>query len=126
MVQSYRAASIKTDLPTGVGPGAKLDVALLVVEGKPGDVDLASGLEQPGRDVEAAASAAHHNISLVSSVKLFISTGGRIFLIVCFYYGLCLKDKPWSSCHSTRRSLSDVLIEQGGSNMYAMDCNCLK
>ena len=29
------------NLPTRVGPGAKLEVALLVVEGKPRDVDLA-------------------------------------------------------------------------------------
>ena len=29
------------NLPARVGPGAKLEVALLVVEGKPRDVDLA-------------------------------------------------------------------------------------
>ena len=34
------------NLPTRVGPGAKLEVALLVVEGKPRDVDLARRLEK--------------------------------------------------------------------------------
>ena len=29
------------NLPPRVGPGAKLEVALLVVKGEPGDVDLA-------------------------------------------------------------------------------------
>ena len=36
------------DLPARVGPGAKLEVALLVVEGKPCDVDLARRLERIG------------------------------------------------------------------------------
>ena len=34
------------NLPTRVGPGAKLEVALLVVEGKPRDVDLAHRLKK--------------------------------------------------------------------------------
>ena len=34
------------NLPTRVGPGAKLEVALLVVEGKPCDVDLTGRLKQ--------------------------------------------------------------------------------
>ena len=34
------------NLPTRVGPRAKLEVALLVVEGKPRDVDLARRLEK--------------------------------------------------------------------------------
>ena len=33
-------------LPARVGPGAKLEVTLLVVEGKPGDVDLARRLRR--------------------------------------------------------------------------------
>ena len=37
---------ISPNLPTRVGPGAKLEVALLVVEGKPRDVDLARRLEK--------------------------------------------------------------------------------
>ena len=36
------------NLPTRVGPGAKLEVALLVVKGEPGDVDLARRLERIG------------------------------------------------------------------------------
>ena len=34
------------NLPTRVGPGSKLEVALLVVKGKPGDVDLARRLDR--------------------------------------------------------------------------------
>ena len=33
-------------LPTRVGPGTKLEVALLVVKGEPGDVDLARRLRR--------------------------------------------------------------------------------
>ena len=65
----------ETDLPTGVGPGAKLDVTLLVVEGKPGDVNLTGGLEEPGRYIEAAPGTAHHHVCFVCTIKLFISTG---------------------------------------------------
>ena len=36
------------NLPPRVGPGSKLEVALLVVKGKPGDVNLASRLERIG------------------------------------------------------------------------------
>ena len=34
------------NLPPRVGPGAKLEVALLVVKGEPGDVDLAGRLQR--------------------------------------------------------------------------------
>ena len=36
------------NLPARVGPGSKLEVALLVVKGEPGDVDLARRLERIG------------------------------------------------------------------------------
>ena len=60
-------------LPPWVSPWSKLEVALLVVEREPGDVDLAGGLEEAGGDVEAVAVAAHNNIRLVSPIKLLVS-----------------------------------------------------
>ena len=36
------------NLPPRVGPGSKLEVALLVVKGKPGDVNLARRLKRIG------------------------------------------------------------------------------
>ena len=36
-----------------VRPAAKLHLTVLVIEGEPGDVDLAGGLEHAGRDVGA-------------------------------------------------------------------------
>ena len=60
------------DLPARVGPRAKLEVALLVVEGEPGDVDLAGGLEEAGGHVEATAVTAHNHIRLVSPIKLLV------------------------------------------------------
>ena len=36
------------NLPARVGPGPKLEVALLIVKGEPGDVDLARRLERIG------------------------------------------------------------------------------
>ena len=43
-----------------VGPAPELHLTVLVVEGEPGDVDGAGGLEYPGRDVGAEARAGHH------------------------------------------------------------------
>ena len=59
-------------LPARVGPRSKLEVALLIVEGKPGDVDLASRLEEAGRYVEATSVTAHHHIRLVRPVELLV------------------------------------------------------
>ena len=41
MVNFKPCAHKNCDLPAGVGPGAKLEVTLLVVEGEPGYVNLA-------------------------------------------------------------------------------------
>ena len=63
------------DLPARVGPRAKLEVALLVVEGEPGDVNLARRLEDARRYEETVALIPHHNVRLVRPVKLLISAG---------------------------------------------------
>jgi hypothetical protein len=57
-----------------VGPAAKLHLAVLVVEGEPGDVDLAGGLEDAGRDVGAAPLARQHHVRRVGPVKSLIGT----------------------------------------------------
>ena len=59
-------------LETVIGPAPELHVAVLVVEGEPGDVDLASGLENAGGDVGAASLVRHHHVSRERPVKLFI------------------------------------------------------
>ena len=54
-------------LETVVGPAAKLHLTVLVVEGEPGDVDLARGHEDAGRDVLAVTGTAHHHVRLVGA-----------------------------------------------------------
>ncbi len=58
-----------------VGPATELHVAVLVVEGEPGDVDLAGGLEYPRRDVSAATVAVDHHIGGICTIKRLIGTG---------------------------------------------------
>lgn len=41
-------------LPAVIRPRTKLHYALLVIEGEPGDVDLACRLENTGRNIKAA------------------------------------------------------------------------
>ena len=57
-----------------IGPAPELHVAVLVVEGEPGDVDLASGLENAGGDVGAASLVCHHHVGRERPVKLFVRT----------------------------------------------------
>ncbi len=64
-------------LPTVVGPAAKLHLAVLVVEGEPGDVDLAGGLEDAGRYVGAAPLARQHNVRRVRPVEGLVRTDGE-------------------------------------------------
>ena len=52
-----------------VGPRSELDHALLVVEGEPGDVDLARALEDARRDVGAEALVGHHHVRRICPVK---------------------------------------------------------
>ena len=64
-----------------VGPAAKLHLTVLVVEGEPGDVDLAGGHEDAGGDVGAEAVAGHHHVGWVGSIEQFAGTAhGNIAL----------------------------------------------
>ena len=65
------------NLPARVGPGSKLEVALLIVKGEPGDVDGTGGLEDPGRDVGTLPRARHHHVGLVGRVEAL--TGAETF-----------------------------------------------
>ena len=64
-------------LPAGIGPGSKFEIAQLIVEREPGDVDLTGALEDPRRDVKALPVIGNDDICLKGSVKLFISTKNR-------------------------------------------------
>ena len=61
-------------LSSVVRPAAELHLALLVVEGEPGDVDLAGGLEDAGGDVGARTLAGQHHVRRVRAVKCLVST----------------------------------------------------
>ena len=52
-----------------IRPTSKLHLAVLVVEGEPGDVNLAGGHEDAGRDVGAQPLVRHHHISRVGPIK---------------------------------------------------------
>ena len=58
-----------THIEPVIRPASKLHLAVLVVEGKPGDVDLASRHEDAGGDVRAQALVCHHHICRVGSIK---------------------------------------------------------
>ena len=62
-------------------PASELHLAVLVVEGEPGDVDLAGGHEDAGGDVGAEAVAGHHHVGWVGSIEQFAGTAhGNIAL----------------------------------------------
>ena len=56
-----------------VRPGAELELALLLVEGEPGHVDLAGGLEDAGGDLAHAAPARHHQQAAAGSAVRTVS-----------------------------------------------------
>ncbi len=69
---------IFSHLPAVVSPAAELHLAVLVVEGEPGDVDLAGGLEDAGGDVGAAPLARQHHVRRVRAVERLVRTDGEI------------------------------------------------
>ena len=58
-----------------VRPAAELHLAVLVVEGEPGDVDLARGHEDARRDVGALPLRRHHHVRRICPVKCLTRTG---------------------------------------------------
>lgn len=61
-----------THLKAIVGPGAKLHLATLIVEGEPGDVDFARGLEDARWHVEAAAIVTHHHVGGIGAIEALV------------------------------------------------------
>ena len=57
-----------------VRPTSKLHLTILIIEGEPGDVDLAGGHEDPGGDVGALSLVGHHHVGWIGSVKGFTCT----------------------------------------------------
>ena len=60
-----------------IRPTSKLHLAVLVVEGEPGDVDLAGGHEDAGRDVGTLSLRGHHHICWIGPIKCFAGTEER-------------------------------------------------
>ena len=56
-----------------VSPTAKLHFTVLVIKGKPGDVNFAGGFKDTRRNVSAFPFTCYHNIGGICSIKGFIS-----------------------------------------------------
>ena len=69
--QFHFASSTSTYLEPVVRPAAELHLAILVVEGEPGDVYGTRGKEDAGRNIGAQAVRRHHHVGRVCSVKSF-------------------------------------------------------
>ena len=76
-------------LKTIIGPTPEFHLTILIIEGEPGDVDLAGGHEDPGRDVGADPLVGHHHVGGVGRVKSF--TGTRII-------DYCSRERDRVSC----------------------------
>lgn len=63
-----------THLKAVVRPRAELHLAALVVEREPGDVDLAGGLEDAGRHVQAGAIVPDDHVGRVGTVEALVGT----------------------------------------------------
>ena len=71
-VVKFQILLLKYHLPPWVGPGAKLEVALLVIKGKPGDVYLAGWFENTRGDEQTTTITGNYYICLERAVKLLI------------------------------------------------------
>ena len=61
-----------------IGPATELHITVLVIEGEPGDVDLAGGHEDARGDVCTTTTAGHHHVCWISSIKSFTCTENEI------------------------------------------------
>ena len=73
--KSFIIFEAATHIKPVIRPTSKLHLAVLVVEGEPGDVDLAGGHEDAGGDVGAQPLVRHHHISRVGPIKGFTRAG---------------------------------------------------
>ena len=79
----------EVDLEPVVGPAPELHLAVLVVEGEPGDVDGTAGLEYPGRDVGALSLMGDHYVGLC--LEIIPELVPDQFLLL----GILKNDKNW-------------------------------
>lgn len=61
-----------SNLKSIVRPGSKLHLAPLIVEGKPGDVDFAGGLEDARRHVQTRSVVPDDHVGRVGSVEALV------------------------------------------------------
>lgn len=66
-----------TYLEAVVSPAAKFELALLIVEREPGDVNLTGALEDSRGQVIAAAVTSHHHVRLVRAIEFLVRTSRR-------------------------------------------------
>jgi hypothetical protein len=64
----------KKYLESVVSPAAEFHVAVLVIKGKPSDVNLAGRLKNSGWNVSALPSVGHHHVRRVGAVKGLVGT----------------------------------------------------
>lgn len=60
-----------------ISPASEFHFAPLVVEGKPGDVDLAGALEDAWWYVDAGAVVSYHHVRWVRAVEAFVGTTNK-------------------------------------------------
>lgn len=70
--QRFRSNPSGVYLKSVVGPTAEFHIALLIVERKPRDVDLARTFEYTRRYEHTATVAVHHHVGCVRAVETFV------------------------------------------------------
>lgn len=86
-------ALLQSYLKAIVSPTAKLHFTVLVIKGKPSDVNFASGFKDARRNVCAFPFTCYHNIGGICSIKGFISADFRwgYSLLYVFWMASCNK-----------------------------------
>ena len=66
--------ALRTDLKSVISPASKFHSAVLVIEREPGNINLASTLEDARWDYMAGTIMSYHNVSLVGVVETLMGT----------------------------------------------------
>ena len=73
LVERIVTKALHSYLKSIISPASKLHITVLIIKREPGDVYLAGGLEDAGRDVGAAAPVRRHHVGGEGPVKLLVS-----------------------------------------------------
>lgn len=96
-----------THLKAIISPGAEFHFASLIIERKPGDVNLTGGLEDPRWNIETGAIITYHNICGVSAIESFVGTAKQEVngetrnhysstqLLIMVYVFVCVSNLLW-------------------------------